>query len=234
MSLINDALKKAQKQRTGQAPDLNKLPSIGGEAPARIAKRDQPPAFNSLVLWVSVGATAVLILSVGGFFLIRWMMRSPGAQPAVAATPAKEIVVAQITPAAKVVPAPTSVQTAVPVIAAPTPAVITVKPAIPEVAVETKPVEVAPLVPAPTPVAEAKPVTAAAAPKMGPKAVAFIDALRIAGVRASSTDSKVLMNDRVYRVGDIVEHVLGLKITGINADSLTFEDESGASYTRKL
>jgi hypothetical protein len=69
---------------------------------------------------------------------------------------------------------------------------------------------------------------------MGPKAVAFIDALRIAGVRASSTDSKVLMNDRVYRVGDIVEHVLGLKITGITADSLTFEDESGASYTRKL
>ena len=69
---------------------------------------------------------------------------------------------------------------------------------------------------------------------MGPKAVAFIDALRIAGVRASSTDSKVLMNDRVYRIGDTVEHVLGLKLTAITAESLTFEDENGARYTRKL
>lgn len=42
------------------------------------------------------------------------------------------------------------------------------------------------------------------------------------------------MNDRVYRIGDTVEHVLGLKLAGITAESLTFEDENGARYTRKL
>ena len=42
------------------------------------------------------------------------------------------------------------------------------------------------------------------------------------------------MNDRVYRVGDIVEHELGLKLTGITASSLTFEDERGGRYTRNF
>lgn len=233
MSLINDALKKAQKQRTGEAPDLNKLPSIGGEAPARIARRDKPPAFNSLVLWVSAGAGVVLVLAVGGFFLIRWMMRPPEAQSS-AIAPAKTAVVAQVTPGAKEAPVPAAIQTATPSTTAPTPAVVTVKPAIPEVAVETKSVEVESPVSTPLRAEETKPVAAAVAPKMGPKAVAFIDALRVAGVRASGTDSKVLMNDRVYRIGDTVEHVLGLKLAGITAEALTFEDENGARYTRKL
>ncbi len=231
MSLINDALKKAQKQRTGEAPDLAKLPSIGGEAPTRIARRDKPPAFNSLVLWVSAGAATVLVLAVGGFFLIRWMMRPPEAQLS-ASTPAKQAVVAQVIPVAKETPVP--VQTSVSATTAPTPAVVTVKPTLPEVAVETKPVEIAPVAATPPPVEETKSVAPGGVPKMGSKAVAFIDALRIAGVRASGTDSKVLMNDRVYRIGDTVEHVLGLKLAAITAESLTLEDDNGASYTRKL
>ena len=138
MSLINDALKKAQKQRTGDAPDLTKLPAIGGEAPARIARRDKPPAFNSLILWIGVGATTVLILTVGAFFLIRWMMKSPEA-PATATVP----VVAQSIPAAKETPAPLPV----PSIAKPAPSVVTVQPSVPEVVLETKPNAVAPAEP---------------------------------------------------------------------------------------
>jgi len=42
------------------------------------------------------------------------------------------------------------------------------------------------------------------------------------------------MNDRVYRNGDIVEHELSLKLTEITANSLTFENESGARYTRNF
>ena len=40
------------------------------------------------------------------------------------------------------------------------------------------------------------------------------------------------MSDRVYRVGDIVEHEMGLKLIAITSGSLTFEDERGARYTR--
>jgi hypothetical protein len=81
--------------------------------------------------------------------------------------------------------------------------------------------------------APAKPAPAAPV-KLDPKVINFIDNLHIAGIRASATDSKVLMNDRVFRVGDIVEHQLGLKLTAITADSLSFEDERGGKYLRNF
>lgn len=48
----------------------------------------------------------------------------------------------------------------------------------------------------------------------------------------TSTDAKVLMNDRVYRVGSLVEAEMGLTLVGITTGSLTFEDERGGRYTR--
>ncbi|MCX6948812.1 MAG: hypothetical protein NTX39_03985, partial [Opitutae bacterium] len=84
------------------------------------------------------------------------------------------------------------------------------------------------------PVVAAPPPPPPPPPKFSPKAISFVDNLRIAGIRASATDSKVLMNDRVYRNGDIVEYELGLKLTEITANSLTFENESGARYTRNF
>ena len=63
---------------------------------------------------------------------------------------------------------------------------------------------------------------------------AFIDQLQVMGVRSSGTDSKVLMNDRVYRVNDFVNRELGLKLTKVNSDSLTFVDANGASYTKQF
>lgn len=60
----------------------------------------------------------------------------------------------------------------------------------------------------------------------------FIENIKVAGIRASATDSKVLMNDRVYRVGDMVEHEMALKLVGITSNSLTFEDEHGGRFTR--
>jgi hypothetical protein len=62
----------------------------------------------------------------------------------------------------------------------------------------------------------------------------YIEALRVTGIRASGTDSKVLMNDRVFRVNDIVERSLGLRLTGVAADRLSFTDENGMVYTRNF
>jgi hypothetical protein len=62
-----------------------------------------------------------------------------------------------------------------------------------------------------------------------------IEALRVAGIRVGAgSDAKVLMNDRVYRIGDTVDHALGLKLTGATASSLTFRDGTGAAYTRNF
>ncbi len=227
MSLINDALKKAQKQRTGDAPDLSAMPSIGGEPAARIAKRAKPLGFSSLMMWIGVGAGTLIVLVVGGFFFIRWMIAPPPA-------PAKPTAVA-----AQMAPPPVAETVAekpavgnsgsnfvLPAAPAPAPAVA------PAAVVENKPLVVTPVEP-PVTVSDApKPV--AGPLKLAPKAVAYIEGLHVAGIRASATDSKVLMNDRVYRVDDIVEHQLGLKLAAITSNSLTFEDERGARYTRNF
>jgi hypothetical protein len=246
MSLINDALKKAQKQRTGDSPPLSGMPGVGGEPAAKIARRDKPAGFNAQLTRLAVGAGGVLLVVLaGGFFILRISHRAPPLTP--------------VPPAATVHPAPGTPPPAAPAekaavtftlpvapppVAEPAPAVVSsitasaggehLAPTAPPGPQAAAPNLVAPMPdeggtkPAPAPPSPAAPV------KLDPKAINFIDNLRIAGIRASATDSKVLMNDHVFRVGDIVEHQLGLKLTAISADSLGFEDERGGKYVRNF
>jgi len=201
MSLINDALKKAQKQRTGDSAPATGSTLHEGEASGRIAKRDKPPAFSTLLMRIGLSAGALLILLIGTYLGLQ-RARQPTFQPA-EPTPS-------VAPAISPAPPPVVKMTQVP---------------------ETFSIPIPPSAP---PVVAAPPPPPPPPPKFSPKAISFVDNLRIAGIRASATDSKVLMNDRVYRNGDIVEHELGLKLTEITANSLTFENESGARYTRNF
>jgi ribosome-associated protein YbcJ (S4-like RNA binding protein) len=56
--------------------------------------------------------------------------------------------------------------------------------------------------------------------------------LKVTGIRSSGTDSKVLMNDRVFRVNDVVDRSLGVRLTKVSSDSLTFTDANGAVYVK--
>ncbi|HWA24685.1 MAG TPA: hypothetical protein VG734_03345 [Lacunisphaera sp.] len=257
MSLINEALKKAQKERGGEVPPLSAMPSIGGESAQRLAQRSRPSGGPSgLLIGLGVGGAVLVLVAVGAVFLLR---KSPDEQKSatVAVAPPKPTTPPNQTAAATVaaVPAPAAPVVA-PVVAPPAPTVT--PPSAPASVPTTARIElpVATTAPSPTVVAEApKPaasappsvpvVVAAAAPetpkpeasaarpgKLEPRAINFIESLRVAGIRASATDSKVLMNDRVYRLGTIVEHEMGLKLVGITANSLTFEDERGGTYTR--
>jgi hypothetical protein len=86
---------------------------------------------------------------------------------------------------------------------------------------------------APTaPTAERAPAPAPALPD--PRIQTFVDAIRVAGIRSSGAESKVLMNDRVYRVGDTVDLALGIKLEAVAPDSLTFVDAHGASYKKNF
>ena len=224
MSLINDALKKAQKQRTGEALPLASMPSIGGESATRIAKRAKPAGFNSLLIRLGLGAGSLLLLVIASCIVLRHKPASPqssGLLPADAPQPATvQAPIASTTfnlpIAAPVSPAPES----------------SAAPATPVVTKDPKPVATVAATPAP-PAPTTVPVKPAGPSlKLDNKAINYIESLRIAGIRASATDSKVLMSDRVYRVGDIVEHEMGLKLIAITSGSLTFEDERGARYTR--
>ena len=200
MSLINDALKKAQKQRTGESAPTAGTTKPEGEAIGRIVKRARPPAFSTLLLRIGLSTGALLILLAGGYLAVPLLRQSPiqMEEPKPTTTPAIA------PPLAPVVSAGQAPETFSIPIAPSAPPVLTPPP------------------PPPPP------------PKFSPKAISFVDNLRIAGIRASATDSKVLMNDRVYRNGDIVEHEIGLKLIEITANSLTFENESGARYTRNF
>lgn len=220
MSLINDALKKAQKQRTGEAPTLASMPTIGGESPRHIARRTSSSPFNPLL--IGLGAAGLLIVVVAAIFLLQ-----DSSDPAtdMAATPP---VPAAPQPAAST---PVESRPAEPAFVLPiaAPPVVSTPPAT----VASSPVPTAPA-PQPEP-APAEPAPASLPPaQLEPRAMTYIDNIRVAGIRASASDSKVLMNDRVYRVGDTVDHELGLKLVGITTGSLTFEDRAGGQYTRNF
>lgn len=241
MSLINEALKKAQKQRTGESPPLATLPTLGGESPRRIAKRGQPTSFNTLLLRLGIGTGILVVVAVMAVIIFR----RPASEPAAPAAATPPVANTAPTPAASPTPAtaPAPAASAPPqfVLNIPKPATPVAPPPVaarpsPLPAGAKQPVGQTPggQQPATVPVAKAEPVEPAVPLKMDLKAITFIETLRVTGIRASATDSKVLMNDRVYRPGDTVEHALGIKLVGITANSLAFEDERGAKYTRQF
>ena len=200
MSLINDALKKAQKQRTGESASAAGATGPEGEAIGQIVKRDKPPAFNTLLIRIGLSASALLILLIGAYLGLQ-RSRQPTFQPAEPPPSAAPAISPAPPPVVKTTQAPETFSIPIPPSAPP---------------VVTSP-------PPPPP-----------RPKFSAKAISFVDNLRIVGIRASATDSKVLMNDRVYRNGDVVEYELDLKLIEITANSLTFVNESGARYTRNF
>jgi hypothetical protein len=235
MSLINDALKKAQKQRTGEAPSLGSMPSVGGESAASISRRAKPGGFDTLVLRAGIGAAVVLVLSVGGYFALRHTPEDRGQKTENSPTQVAATQPPAVSPPSSVLRSPSS-EPAAPAGVPASPAFtlqVAPKTATTPSSVVSPPSSVA----SPPSSAISPPSSEASAPpkpalKLEPRALTFIDNIKVAGIRASATDSKVLMNDRVYRIGDMVEHEMGLKLVGITSNSLTFEDEKGGRYTR--
>lgn len=209
MSLINEALKKAQHQRTGSPMDAAPMPGGGSGA----GRRGQSMPTGTLVLLIA-GATVVIVISVVA--TVYFVNRAPAVT--VAAVPAVTQPVV-IKPAAA--PEPSPVIIAPVIVQAPPPVVELPSPPPPVVEAET-PVAAA-LVP--EPVVEGS---------LADRIAMFIDKVHVMGIRASGTDNKVLMNDHVYRINDIVDRKLGLRLVKIAGDSLTFADANGVTYVKSF
>ena len=240
MSLINEALKKAQRLRT-EDPAGSAPPIPGGGIP--VAKRAQPRSTQQLVV-LGVGGIVLVVLSV---VVTVWLVNRPSAVPPaslVAAHPAPKTAQDSTAPAPVIVPpviAPAPVADAPPKPAAP--------PALPIAAAVHAPAPTPAPPPAPTPspamaATDSSPPPTAAAPAPTPapaepvksdeRVHAFVDAIHVTGIRSSGSDSRVLMNDRVFRVNDIVERNLGLRLTKVESGSLTFTDANGATYVKNF
>ena len=240
MSLINDALKKAQKMRT-QNP-VSSAPFLPDDGPGPVAKRSRPMSARWL-LGIVAGATVLVAGSVlATVFLLHKPQAAPVPQPAVLPTTVAESPV--LSPAAP--PTGKSETPSAPVltVTAPAPASVPPSPAAPAPA-NVPPPPAAPISAPPTAEANTPPVASpeirpaappppASAGKFDARAQAYVDALHVTGIRASGDDSKVLMNDRVFRLNDIVERSLGLRLTGVAAERLSFTDANGVVYTRNF
>ncbi len=228
MSLINDALKKAQRQRTVDTAGV--APPMPGETGARVARRGKPLASQSVLLIVAASAVLIVVSVVATVYLLREPTAPATASPIVLSSqpvgqiparlespPVSPVVFVPLAPAAETPAAqiPESVSF-------PTPALATIPSAPPPNPVVTTPAE------------PATPPVAATSNQPDERILDYIDRLTVLGVRSSGSDSRVLMNDRVYRVNDVVDRGLGLRLIEAQSGRLIFEDTRGVRYTKIL
>ena len=247
MSLINDALKKAQRLRTEDTAGT--APPGTGAGEMRVSKRREPQTSQQLVA-LAAGVVTLVVLTVVATV---WLVNRPATpQPAtLAAAPKPTITVAAaapiiVAPGSKSTPSPvTTVPDSPPVASSPTPVVaqsatplpnLILATSTPSVATQVATVAEIPAVAQPLPPENSPAVPPPpAAPVKGDERIhVFVDAIRVTGIRSSGDESRVLMNERVYRVNDIVDRTLGLRLTRVGTDSLTFTDGNGAVYVKNF
>ncbi len=231
MSLINDALKKAQRVRNEEPVDVAEPVAAG--ATNRIAKRGSAHSANTTILLGS-GALVLVVLSVVVTVYLVNRAPEPAAKPA-----SSTVAVASGKPSgSETLPAAVAPKLDLPGTVVPnekfaTGPIASATPASTASATEAYPLSApaAPII-VPTPVVPAPPPAAPA--KADERVMIFVESIKVAGVRSSGNESRVLMNERVYRVNDVVERNLGLKLVAVAAGALTFSDPSGATYVKNF
>jgi rRNA maturation endonuclease Nob1 len=82
--------------------------------------------------------------------------------------------------------------------------------------------------------AEAAAAQKAASAKPSREVIEWLGASKISGVRLSGSDSRVILNGNAYSVGDEVNFSLGLKVLVIQETRILFEDRNGKKYMKRL
>lgn len=262
MSLINEALKKAQRSRAVGAD--GSLPPVPGGG--YVAKRGPARSANTMLV-IGSGAVVLVVLSVVGTVYLLNRGETKPVTPVAPAKPAPTAAVAAVDGSPPTVqaslppaPAPDSIHVTLPSSpsAPTTPPAAAVAPAnaaAPAASVATRPAAAAPAPTAlPLPVATAAPITPAPRPPAAPsiqlpsvtpvratpepaakpdeRIAAFIEAMRITGVRSSGADARVLIGGRLFKVNDIIDRTLGVRLVKVAPGVLTFADANGVTYAK--
>lgn len=251
MSLINEALKRAQRQR--KADEAGYAPPVPGQTGGHaVAHRGKPMGTQTLVLIVAGAVVLIMLSVVATVYLVRddtaptpaapTALAHAPVEPAPAKEAAPQVVLSIPTPPEKPAeaqpvetkPAPAPVPAPV-ATAVKTPAAISTPVSTPVAATPVASTPTAPVAAKPAPV-KPDPLPAAIAPAVTPdqQVLVYLDNLRIMGVRFSGVDSKVLIGDRVFRVNDVIERNFGLKLVEVQPDRLFFVDARGVTYAKNL
>lgn len=225
MSLINDALKKAARQRAEEQADIA-LPAQTGRR-KRIPRHGAPMTAQTMVL-LAAGAVTLIVASVVITGILITGRLEP--RPAAVATPPPPTQAPKAPPVVVVqVPRPADVPVAP--VRQPTPPPPTAEPVA-----QAAPAPSAPAPSAPGPRATAEPARAPAAPppSHADQVQSFVDGLRVTGVRAAGPDSKALVDGHIYRVNDVLDRGLGVRLVQVDPDHLTLVDSQGVTYIKSF
>lgn len=220
MSLINDALKKAQHERSLQKTPAN----LAGLTPVASGSDSRHTFFKYLF-----GAVIVVALMVCVTILLVTILGKPKSTPEFARTNDMEVRFAENEEAQK---AAAQERLAQPVVASNSANAETAEESATEVA--PPPFEInalKTLIPAEEPVT---PQEEPPAPKPSNKAFfeEYIDGLVVSGVRLAGLDSKVIIDERVYRLLETINRDPKLIVTEITPQTIVFADEEGNTYVK--
>lgn len=258
MSIINDALKKAARQRAQEEGDLTNLMPGAGRAQASRGERRNP---TQVIVLVAAGAVALIVVSVvvTGMLVTGKPAAAPAASaakappeqtqpspaplvqlPAAALLPPPKAAPAAPAPAVEYRPIATPLPTAVP-----TPVPTAMPTAVPTAAPTAAPTE-APTSAPTTALAEAPAISLHPPTPAAPVAATadaqahnnlvqgLVDAIHVSGVRAAGAESKALIDGHVYRLNDVLDRATGLRLVGVDTDHVTFVDSAGVTYLKSF
>jgi len=244
MSLINQALKKAQRDR-----NPSRMGKAGDHGPAGMARTPGGGAMSGagglnlkIVIGVAV-AFAVLVGLVVGLTVVLLgnsksgpaMASEPAPAPALASTEAPEAPAGSpadpvITPEPNVEPdEPPTVERTVE--AETGPSVVEELRRAREAA-EAKAAAEAEAARKAEEAARAAEAKAAASPEPSRDVIEWLGAAKISGVRLAGEDSKVILNGKAYATGEVVNYGLGLKVLVIREKRVLFVDADGVKYMK--
>lgn len=223
MSLINQALRKAQRDRTpnrmaepGSAESSAGAPASGsGMKPGLVV--GLAVAF-ALLLGLVAGLSVVLLKGNKAALLAQ--QTPPAAEEK---APAREH--ASTPPSEPAATTSNNLEPIAPPIGSSTTSPALEREAIPAVVEELRKAREA---------AEAKAEAARAAAEPNPEIIKWLSSAQITGVKLSTTESKVILNGKSYAVGEYVNYNLGLKVTIIQEERILFMDENGKKYMKRL
>ena len=237
MSLINEALKKAQRQRHDEQAGFG-APMPGGGT--RVVRRQKSLSTQTLVLLAGGGIALFVVCVVGA---VLWINQPAPAKPAPNRPAASSVTSAPLNPPPVVAtPAPIAPKPSAPVVIAPAEA----DPPKPPIRLDPAPAAaltsmasarsepIVELAGASNPEPSPRVITVPNLPagKFEERIQAIVDGWRVAGIRSSSTGSRVLLNERVYKLNDVVDRANGLRLTKIASDQLTFTTAEGVDYVK--
>ena len=244
MSLINEALKKAQQQRSGSGFHM----SLG-----RLASASESGSNQSIMLKLIIGLILMAVIlgaSLSILFYGIWQGKQTENPPVAAAAPTTEPdAVAAIQPTAQAATAaPQPAQATVTSYTANQPRQAVVKSPPPALEVNTstppplsaevsgqiagKELSVTPSVGETAPAAS--PSSVQSVPKPDKQVMAYIRMLNVNAVRMAGNDSKVFMNNEIFRLNSTVNSDLKIKILKINPKQIVFIDNAGIKYIKRF